>query len=314
MANIYVKPDQINAKSQDLKNCGKNLRVLANDVDDVKNHVDMDSHATKMNFVKSLIVVETKVMEEAVRAENMGKALALIAKEYVKTDKFVADHAGDTLGMILHVFTNNAFHTILNVFGWDDDYYRQKMGYQNYNTEKSQEYLIDHYLSEACQDLLTQPKYSEAAWKKATPEERKKMMNDFLVEINEYMGTNVVTTIDFHSLSKNTTGGYYNGTNSIELNSDYLREQDYDLMMRTVIHEMRHCYQHTATEHPEQFLVSAQTLEKWRQNFPRENYKTVSKDGYAAYVQQPIEWDAKNFAGQKQDVAGYNNPEYRGSW
>ena len=64
-----------------------------------------------------------------------------------------------------------------------------------------------------------------------------------------------------------------------------------------------------AMQRPDASLVAGYGA--WQKNFEPGGY--YSGDDYAKYVQQPIEWDAKNFAKQYSDVEGYT-PEYAGSW
>ena len=83
------------------------------------------------------------------------------------------------------------------------------------------------------------------------------------------------------------------------------------MVMRTMIHEMRHAYQHAVVNNPDKFNVSEETRKQWAANF--NDYKSAKTDGYDAYVEQPIEYDAKRFAGQYQDIKGHT-PTYAGTW
>ena len=78
-----------------------------------------------------------------------------------------------------------------------------------------------------------------------------------------------------------------------------------------MIHEMRHAYQHAVVDNPDQYKVSAETRQEWADNF--NDYKNAKKYGYKTYVEQPIEYDAKRFAGQYNDIKGYT-PTYGGTW
>jgi hypothetical protein len=82
--------------------------------------------------------------------------------------------------------------------------------------------------------------------------------------------------------------------------------------MQTMIHEMRHAYQHRATENQRNAVVSQKTIDSWADNFA--NYKSM-KNGYSfeEYLSQSVEWDAKNFAKQLTDIVGIQ-PMYAGSW
>jgi hypothetical protein len=100
----------------------------------------------------------------------------------------------------------------------------------------------------------------------------------------------------------------------IRINEDYLSRPDGYQIMQTMIHEMRHAYQHAAVRDPDSYTVSAETIKAWEENLKPGNYKSTSNGySYTEYVSQPVEWDAKNMAKQYSDVSGAD-PEYRGSW
>lgn len=171
------------------------------------------------------------------------------------------------------------------------------------DTDRTQELLMDQYLSNACLDLLEQDKYSKEVWEKASAEERKWILTDFIRDINRIMGTDMNKSIVFSELDENIRGFYDSAANSVTVNSLFLdpdASNSYTIM-KTLIHEMRHCYQHTACSQPDRFLVSEETLARWKNSF--EDYKKIDIVGYDAYVKQPVEWDAKLFAGQKSDIS-----------
>ena len=308
MVEFYVNIDKMNTIATELDSCGKRIRKEASGVDQVKNNIDMGANAMTREYVKSLIILETDILAKAVMAENLCKALKYIGERYLASENMITSSAGNPITMGLQIFISQAITNLLGALGLDDDYYRAGMGYEGYDAEKKQEYLMDHYLSEKFQEMLKDPRYSEETWKNASTEEKKQMLQNFLVEINEYMGTNADTTIEFKDLGENTRGQYYN--NKITINIRYITDkkpEDSYMIMRTMIHEMRHCYQHSAVDNPDQYLVSQETRNQWEYNF--NHYKSKGD----AYFKQPIEWDAKNFAGQKGDVKGVT-PDYRGSW
>ncbi len=75
---------------------------------------------------------------------------------------------------------------------------------------------------------------------------------------------------------------------------------------------MRHAYQHYAVENPDKVTVSNETISAWKNNFA--NYVSPQTGcTFEEYVLQAVEWDAKNFAKQCEDVLGCN-PKYAGSW
>lgn len=265
--------------------------------------------------------IESEILEEALMTENLGTALLHIAQTYEQYERTIVENGMKQKSISEYVLESlrDATLTIFKWLGIDDDYYRELAGYKEYDEERIQEKLMDEYMQSVVLDMLDSPQYSEETWNNAEVEERKEMLADFIVELNHIMGTNVVTDIIYEDM-KNADGsnssrrGYYSHpASTITINENYLETTDLNsyMLMRTLIHEMRHAYQHAAIENPEDFLVSEETRKQWEYNF--EHYKSSGKDGYEAYVSQAIEYDAKSFAGQSGDLNGYT-PEYAGSW
>lgn len=176
--------------------------------------------------------------------------------------------------------------------------------------------------------LLTDEKYSLATWKNLSESERKAALESMVAEMNSILGTNVSTKIVFKDLGLSTRGMYSSADNKVYINSSLLvprvdnegnrYDPSYELR-KTIIHEMRHAYQHKAVREKMNVLVSDKTIGKWEHNFVPGNYIRV-QDGYTfeEYCLQPIEWDAKNFAGQQAELndaiyMGFR-PDHIGSW
>lgn len=165
--------------------------------------------------------------------------------------------------------------------------------------------------------LLKSGPSSEEAWDQLGQDVdgKKHLLTGLLVNVNSILGTDVTNEIEYFRDESLKTRGYYNpGTNKVYINECYLTVEDGYQVSRTVIHEMRHAYQKYAITHPEKVLASRETIKAWAGNQPPFNYKSTSA-GYSfeEYVGQPVEWDAKSFAGQLMELRGAT-PEYRGSW
>ncbi len=310
MSGFQVNPERLSASGEYMAGQSAEIKAVAEALKTIRSGMTFQFSGTSI-LLQNMIRLEAGVMDQAVRCENIGKALQYIAEQYRVADRAVANITDPVTAVKELIYT--AAIDLLRILGLDDNYYRQKMGYEELDLERQQERLMDHYLSEKCQSLLQEDRYSQETWNNASPEERRSMLEQFILEINGIMGTDVDETILFQDLGKSTRGQYDPETNSVTINTRYLSSNDADsyMIMRTMIHEMRHCYQHTAVEHPERFMVSQETRQRWAENFV--NYKNANRDGYDAYVTQPIEWDAKIFAGQSGDTAGHT-PVYSGSW
>ncbi|MCC8150608.1 MAG: hypothetical protein LIO96_03910 [Lachnospiraceae bacterium] len=308
ITNMKTVSNEFSALNEDLKN-------ICDAILTIQEQTSFESSARDA-IIKSLNSLESSILNEAVHSSNLGKALLLIAETYEKTERKILNEAEGTTSRLEQWKDRieSGMLSLLTMLGLDDEYYRWKMGYETYNEEKAQEKLMDEYLQATVLGLLSEDRYSEETWNAASLEERKEILQDFLVEINSIMGTDVDENIIFStSLSSGTRGYYTYPDNTVTINENLLSASNAGsyAILRTLIHEMRHAYQHAAVDNPENFRVSAETLAQWEANF--NDYKSASTDGYEAYVTQAIEYDAKSFAGQDQDIAGYT-PTYGGSW
>lgn len=180
------------------------------------------------------------------------------------------------------------------------------------SAERKAEKKHDLYMQSEIFALLDTDRFSKSAWQSATVTERKRIMNEFMTEIALIMGISVCGSISFESFENpNTRGMHTSDDNKIHINKDKLNRSDSYSLMQTLIHEMRHAYQHAAVENPENFNVSSETIEQWKENFKPGVY--YRGEDYQRYVSQPIEYDAKSFAKQNTDLFG-TKPTYSGSW
>ena len=297
--------------------CSRDLRSLSESLNSVRNNLAYKSSESEQ-VKNALGRISQTTLDEAAKASSLREALEIIADEYKQSESKVVEMAGTA--------TSDAKNRRKNL----DDYNKKSsvihytafksneiifllLKYWN-DPEKLREALQDHYMSYTAQGFLKRKEYSEATWNKASLEERKAMLTGLLGELNALMGLNV-TTYDFSNLGGSTRGLYDTSTNTVTINLDYIDPangiSDSYMVMRTMIHEMRHAYQYAAVNNPDQFNVSAETRQQWADNF--NDYKDADTYGYTEYVQQPIEYDAKRFAGQYNDIKGYD-PTYKGTW
>ena len=178
---------------------------------------------------------------------------------------------------------------------------------------KTPEDIEEDAIRSDLKDALRNEKYSKANWEKSNVEERKRILQDYANEaIAVYGLQEVVSTIKWDGGATYTpqsiTWGYYSDDDhTITLNeralTDTFSNCDSYQLLDTVNHEFRHAYQHEAVEHPEDFEVSQDTIEEWKDNFVPGHY--IQPDGNSdgsvtpaeqkAYEDQPIEKDAREF-------------------
>ena len=105
-----------------------------------------------------------------------------------------------------------------------------------------------------------------------------------------------------------TKGSYSDGSRSVMINEWILENKSGDdsyTLFSTVVHEMRHYYQHEAIRNPDQFITTQETLDSWKSSI--DNYKSSAgymregmsrEEAHKAYRAQTIEVDARSFAKQ----------------
>lgn len=180
-----------------------------------------------------------------------------------------------------------------------------------------QQHEMDLYLQQEIKKMRKENRFSEKTWKNSDLDERKAILQEYVNQIALLMGLPVGAinwTYREPTYSGNqmyfNMGAYSPDTNRININAWVLEHGDgkgidtYGLL-RTLAHEMRHYYQNEAVRHPDQYVVTEETIRAWQESI--DNYKSQSQfmaegmteaAAYQAYRDQEIERDARHFAGQ----------------
>lgn len=158
------------------------------------------------------------------------------------------------------------------------------------------EKAVNEAIKLSLMQLLGERGFSEADWRRSTLKQRQDMLNHLLKRMMDIFGVKVKPNIRFFSEPCDSEGyitnGYYSDSQRlVAINTEVMNDDSYSRNIETLIHEMRHAYQHAAVRDPDSFIVSRNTIETWEHNF--NNYKTSGKDGFQAYRDQPIERDAR---------------------
>jgi len=177
----------------------------------------------------------------------------------------------------------------------------------NKNKEQALEKLKDWKIKQAIKVINQMEEYSLDTWEAASTEERKAILQQYMNELQNVYGIDVKDDINFYNKAPEDgliSNGYYShkgvifSKKEVSINEyiieNFSAKQSYDKLLNTVRHELRHGYQHAAVDQPEEFIVSSDTVESWKENF--NDYKN-SEDDYEAYRSQPVEADARDFGG-----------------
>lgn len=157
----------------------------------------------------------------------------------------------------------------------------------------------DKAMADELHQLIKSERFSKETWKNSSTEERKQILRELFEKMQAIYGI-ALTGIEFMSIEAEPgyiTYGYYTSNyNTICINEDLLADSgNYNTIMDTMAHEMRHGYQQAVVDNPEAFQVDQDTVTEWRNNI--NDYKTLEDDGFEEYWRQPIEEDARKFAG-----------------
>lgn len=288
--------------------------------DQLTNTINILSHDKTFPFIsicEQLRAVNDALLEEAAKMHSLEEALRYIVSTYSNSEKHnsnltTSSLSGQSLMAKEDKSNKNIFQRFLDwiksIFNW-----KEKGKEESIFITRQQEKTHDLYMQNEIFALLDSPAYNKTVWNQSTIEQRKDILTKYLAELALIYGVTVSPNINFFSGNQSTRGTYSHSRKMVSINENYLTRSDSYQIMQTVIHEMRHAYQHAAVEEPDSYEVSAETIKQWKDNFA--NYKSTDdgKTTYSQYVSQPVEYDAKNFAKQYTDLSGAK-PEYKGSW
>ena len=316
MAQLKVDTQWITAEVGQLSAISGSMNTYSESIGSISKALQRNKGSFVAPICGRLDLIREEVLNEAAKMDSLAAALRAVTEAYIRTERALAQlppidvpaaageadsDRGEEEVSPLQRFIN----WLKKLFGWEEK--------EPVEVTRQQEKEHDLYMQREIFDLLDTDRFSRETWNNATVEERKAMLQAFLVELAAIYGVTVSTNVSYFQGDGSTRGQYRHSDRSVHINENYLSRADSYQIMQTMIHEMRHAYQHSAVDHPENYQVSAETIAQWKDNFQPGHYKTVDKDGYEAYVSQPIEYDAKNFAKQYSDLENAD-PVYEGSW
>ncbi|GHU83053.1 hypothetical protein AGMMS50284_5940 [Clostridia bacterium] len=172
--------------------------------------------------------------------------------------------------------------------------------------------------------ILAKDEYSERSWslaplttfKGSDIKTKKDILNDLFKEAKNAMNLTIIADeISYFNQSvensKITLGQYSNYAKEMSINEGYLEDSNSYAILKTLVHELRHCYQHESVDNlGVSHKISSQTAKIWRENL---NDYNSGENGMYSYTAQPIEYDAMMFAEQYKSIIGVW-PNYVGSW
>ena len=171
----------------------------------------------------------------------------------------------------------------------------------NHTEEKEREKIAERLLADSITEMFQQGSViNEEKWNNASLGERKRMLEKLVEELNRIFGTDVAFSTYYERPTDGmiSMGFYRDGYRCLNINEYIINEKNFQEVMTTVVHEMRHAYQHEVIRYPEHYEITEKKAQEWKANF--DNYVSPDKD-YSRYRRQSVEKDARDFSENKVD-------------
>ena len=177
----------------------------------------------------------------------------------------------------------------------------------------------DKWMQRRCDELL-RDEFSADVWDEiGQPGERFATKEEFLQalfdKVQKIMGTSANGVVDFSFSNPDHRGEYDHNTGTVSINGTQLHADENNNTIfgipkgpndtvstygftRTIFHELRHAYQHETMDDPSSHpFVNPETIAAWQGNRGA-NYIQYNRNNPGPYFDQPLEFDARSFAGQ----------------
>lgn len=272
------------------------------------------------NLMAKLSNADARVLEQAADLDTLAEALDAVIGYYVRTERAILSgtEAGEPayesrestqgIGDWFREQWENACDTLMS---WGIIRAEEQHRTEGQTVTAEQQWEMDLYMQQQIDDVLNEFRFSRLSWWFADMTERQAILNEYLQRVAAILGLSVGAIDFFHSEPQNgyvTWGQYDPDTNTVQINDWALSDEcltSYSIL-ETLVHEMRHAYQQAAVDNPDQFVVTEETLREWQENMDDYNSTAdfmneqgmTQQEAHQAYENQPIERDARAFAGQ----------------
>lgn len=322
MSDFSVKTANLNKEANDIKSICNSVNAIGEALNDISSGLRISSFSS-MEIRHRLKVIHENIIDEAVKMDSLSNALNTAAELYKKAETNVINGnfsdenysaattaAGVGTAIMITQWMNQVQETVKTILlelGIIKPQEQRRVEGQQVTQLQQTEH--DLYMQSEISKLRSKPRYSDSTWQKASLEERKSILTDYISEVSEIMGLDY-DEIRFDYLEPQngyvTNGSYSRSRDEIMLN-EYVIENSSSpqKIFSTTQHELRHAYQYKVCENPEKFVVTDSTAAAWQKSF--DEYKDTngfmregmsSSEAYQAYRNQAVEKDARKFARQ----------------
>lgn len=318
MANFHIDCTKAEHAVAQLRVSAKDLSAVGNDAAGIHQALENTFHASSMTLAAQRVKqLESRLLDEAVQMDTLAAALEKVIAQYRAAEAgILAQGFGDGMPDAVQSDSETSdsgfwtwFRSVLVSIGIVKAEKQTRV--EGEAVTKYQEKEMDRYMQNEIGKVLKEERFQEKTWKKADVDERKQILNEYLQKVAAVMGISIGGISYIYRESQNgyvTLGQYSSSTHTISINEWILENwsaKDSYTLTKTIVHEMRHAYQHAVCENPEQFVVTEETIQAWQDSF--DNYKSQSgfmaegmseSKAYQAYRAQAVEADARAFAKQ----------------
>ncbi len=296
-----------------MKNCPQELNSQSQQIKRMAYSVRNCSQALNRNMQNPAVTqvlnrLYSRMLEEASKEKKLSQALEHAITFYDNAERAITN-AGQNAGIAsLGLNNNSSAQTGTDKRGWFrrllDKIFKRDVDPELVATTEEQQAAADEQMKRRAEELRNQERYSQATWEKASVEERKRILQEYLHEMEAILGVTISGNIVWDNKPPQNGminyGAYYPGSNQVHINQylleNYNSAESYHLMT-TITHEMRHAYQYAAVKNPDKYRVTKETVDAWKESI--RTYDREQKKGYEAYRNILIEKDARWFAGQE---------------
>ena len=334
MSEINAVYNQMIFSADELKNSSTNVRAVGNSVNSIAlNLSSVLSTSLTNSYISRLKNISQDILNVAAKMNTFSDAVRYIMDTYKLTDCNVAGNTAEASEVGNSIASNGLSYTFSSqaAFAQRAQTFAegilaalrlfliklnlipaQKQERVDGETVSClQEQEQDLYMQQQVNAINRDNRFSEEAWNNASFEERKELLNEYTAKVAAILGINITQAEIFDRAPKDgyiTMGYYSSDSNTININSYILKNNDYSSssVYSTIVHELRHGYQHAVCNDPSKFVVTDETVASWQNSF--DNYKSTQgfmregmdqKSAFEAYRNQVVERDARWFA--KQD-------------
>ena len=299
MTSFMVNANSLKLCSNEMKNQGNSIRDISNGIKQCNNI--LKHHTTVHQLSNVLDVLYAQTLNAAAKEDKLSDALERIAKMYEDVEKLIQQ---ETIESALNEDQNIGTEKRGWIKRFIDWLFHKNIDPSFVATTSEQEVAADQEMKNRVSELLANNKdYSQERWKNATIEERKALLQQFMHEVEGVLGISVLENINWTNTGiidgKLNFGSYSHSNTTVSINEFVLSDPssfDSYSLYNTIVHELRHAYQHQAVDHPERFQVSKETIDSWKESF--RTYNEEKNKGFQAYRNIVVEKDARWFAGQ----------------